>query len=90
MLNFDFFNPFERSQYSLGLLYLVIVNLPREERFKWKNVIVVGIIPGPEEPKLHINSFLRPLVDELCEYWYGVDLLENGNRISIYYATYIR
>jgi len=37
---------------------MVVMNLPREERFKTENLIVVGIIPGPKEPKLHINSFL--------------------------------
>ena len=78
MLNFDFFNPYENSQYSLGLIYLVVINLPREERFKWENVIIVGVIPGPEEPKLDINPFLRPMVEELLIYWNGVILEENG------------
>ena len=78
ILNFDFFNPFENSQYSLGVIYLAVLNIPREHRFKWENVIIVGIIPGPEEPKLDINSFLRPMVDELLMYWHGVALEENG------------
>ena len=48
------------------------MNLPREERFKPENVIIVGIIPGPKEPKGDINSFLKPLVDELIDFWDGV------------------
>ena len=48
------------------------MNLPREERFKPENVIIVGIIPGPKEPKGNINSFLKPLVDELIDFWDGV------------------
>jgi len=32
----------------------------------------VGIIPGPKEPKMNINSFLSPLVQELQEFWHGV------------------
>jgi len=35
-------------------------------------VIIVGIIPGQKEPKLTMNSFLQPLVDELQEFWSGV------------------
>ena len=76
MMNFDFFDPFEGSKYSLGVLYLALINLPREIRFLWKNVIIVGIIPGPEEPKNDINSFLKPMVDELLVAWNGIYLEE--------------
>ena len=38
------------------------------------HLIVVGIIPGPKEPKLHINSFLQPLVDDLIDLWDGIIL----------------
>lgn len=71
-LNVDWFQPFHHSTYSIGVIYLAILNLPRYERYKPENVVVVGIIPGPHEPKLHINSFLEPLVDELMELWQGV------------------
>jgi len=30
------------------------------------------LIPGPKEPKLTVNSFLYPLVEELKELWFGV------------------
>lgn len=58
MLNFDFFQPMKhRKDYSVGVLYLVLLNLPRAERFKWENVIVVGIIPAMgHEPKT-LNIF---------------------------------
>ena len=54
MLNVDWFQPFkQRSSYSVGI-YFVIMNLPRSQRFKFENVILVGIIPSLEsEPKLH-------------------------------------
>ena len=29
MLNIDWFKPFEHMQYSIGVIYLVIQNLPR-------------------------------------------------------------
>ena len=45
MLNFDFFQPFKHVQQSYGVLYLTIMNLPRSERFKQQNVLIVGVIP---------------------------------------------
>ena len=36
----------------------------------------MGIIPGPKEPKGDINSFLKPLVDELIEFRVGVIITE--------------
>ena len=33
-LNLDWFNPFEHVQYSVGVVYLVVENLPRSERYK--------------------------------------------------------
>ena len=38
MLNVDWFQPFKHSLYSVGALYLVLMNLPRSERFKPENV----------------------------------------------------
>ena len=72
MLNVDWFQPYTHTNHSCGVIYLVLMNLPREERFKPENVILVGIIPGPKEPKGDINSFLKPLVDELIDFWDGV------------------
>ena len=71
MLNIDWFQPFDHFIYSVGVIYLVVLNLPREVRYKRENVIIVGVIPGPKEPPLVINSYLSPLVTEL---WNGVEL----------------
>ena len=40
------------------------MNLPRAERFKRENIIVVGILPGLGEPS-SLNLFLVPVVSEL-------------------------
>ena len=32
------------------------------------------MIPSPTEPKLTVNSFISPLVDELLELWKGVQI----------------
>ena len=71
ILNIDWFNPFKHVEYSVGVLYLVVANLPRSERYKIDNVIIVGVLPGPKEPRKHMNSYLKPLVDELLELWTG-------------------
>ena len=70
MLNCDYFQLFDHSCYSVGALYMVILNLPRSIRFKPENIIITGIIPGPKEPKQNeMNSYLRPLVKELNSFW---------------------
>lgn len=74
ILNFDFFQPYEHLSYSLGAIYMSVLNLPRESRFKQENTILVGLIPGPQEPSHNINSFLKPLVDDLIKFWSGVEL----------------
>ncbi len=82
MLNVDWLQPFDHTPYSVGVLYLVLMNLPRSERFKRQNIFLVGIIPGPSEPKLNINSFLAPLVDELISLWeVGITLRHPGSPV---------
>lgn len=73
MLNVDWFQPYKHRIYSIGVLYLEIMNLPRSVRFKRENIIIIGLIPGPSEPKLNMNSFLSPLVSELLLLWDGID-----------------
>ena len=65
ILNVDWFQPFKHvSSFSIGDIYLVLLNLPFHLRFKRKNLFFVGIIPNmPKEPPT--NSFLEPLVEEL-------------------------
>ena len=68
-LNVDWFQPFSHLEYSVGAIYITIQNLPRSERFKEQNVLMVGVLPGPSEPNLSMNSYLAPLVEELKEGW---------------------
>ena len=57
----------------MGVIYLVIQNLPRAIRFKPENIIIVSTIPGPSEPDCnHLNSYLKPMVDDLLKLWDGV------------------
>ena len=45
-------------QYSVTVIYLALMNLPKNERFKVENVILVSVIPGPHEPSGSINTYL--------------------------------
>ena len=83
VLNIDWFNPFKHIEYSVGVIYLVIGNLPRSERYKMENVIVAGVMPGLSEPKKHMNSYLKPLVDELLKLSDGTYLLSSSLFIPI-------
>lgn len=70
MLNVDWFQPFKHTNYSVGAIYLSVLNLPREERFKRENIMLIGIIPDmKKEPPT--NTFLQPLVDELNDAWHN-------------------
>ena len=70
-INIDWFRVYEQSQYSAGPIYLVILNLPRNEWYKDENIILTGIIPGPKEPKC-VNSFLTPLVQDIQKLYDGI------------------
>ena len=76
-LNVDWFQPYTHTNSSVGVIYMTVLNLPRHLRYKRENIILIGIIPGPHEPKYTINSFLKPLVDELLQLWTGVDFYIN-------------
>ena len=78
MLNADWFEPYKHNKYSVGAMYMVVMNLPRAVRYKRENVILCGLIPGPKEPS-NINPFLRPLVEELLELWDGVEMVVEGH-----------
>lgn len=84
MLNFDFFQPMKhRKDYSVGVLYLVNLNLPRNIRFNWENVIVVGIIPSMDSEPKNLNEFLQPSIKELQCLWKGVRLKSRASSFPL-------
>ena len=73
MLNLDWFQPYDGTIYSIGVIYAAICNLPRDIRFKRENLLTLGILPGPSEVSLHkINHYLAPIIDELKSLWDGM------------------
>lgn len=69
----DWFTPFANSPYSVGVLFACIHNLPREQRYRPHNMVLLGVIPGPREPA-DLQHLLAPLVDELLRLQAGVFL----------------
>ena len=73
-LGVDWFNPLTNKQagkkLSIGVIALICLNIPIDQRYKPENMFLAGIIPGPREPVLDTaNHFLTPLVDQLLEFW---------------------
>ena len=92
ILNVDWFQPFTHTKYSVGVIYLTVLNLPCHICYKRENVILIRIIPGPHEPKNDINFYLQPLVKELLELWNGIKLYictQKGKREKIVRAAVI-
>jgi hypothetical protein len=76
-LGADSFHPLgsleAKQSMSVTAIYMVLLNFPKEQRFKYKNMYLVGVIPGPSKPSLtQINHVLSLLVLELLEFWRGV------------------
>lgn len=85
-INVDWFQPFKRrNDRSVGVLYLVLLNLPKEERFKWENIILEGIVPEMAKEPKSLNTFLEPIVDELKALWKGVKLSTSQSSIPLKY-----
>ena len=74
LINVDWFQLYKQFAYSVGAIYLTNLNLLHQLRYHRENVLVVGIIPGPHEPKLHINSYLETLVVELLDLMKGIKM----------------
>ena len=88
MLNFDFFQPMtRRKDYSVGVFYLATLNLPRAERFKWENIIVIGIVPSLDREPKDLNEFLEPAVDGLKALWKGVRLKSSLSRFALVFRA---
>ena len=60
-------------------MYLSILNLPRVLWFKVHNMILVVLIPGPNEPS-NMNPFLSPLVEDHKRLFEGVYVTDPLNR----------
>ncbi|XP_060968686.1 uncharacterized protein LOC133036192 [Cannabis sativa] len=72
----DGFNPFGNMSLAYSMWHVVLANynLPPWMCMKDNNFMLALLIPGPKSPGKDMDVFLRPLVDELKEFWVdGVD-----------------
>ena len=82
LINIDWFQPYRHVEYSVGAIYIAILNFPRNLRYRRENMLLIGIIPELHESKLHINPFLEPLVEELLKLWNGIEMVTTeGNQL---------
>lgn len=79
-LSADGMCPFKRRKHSCWPLILVNYNYPPEERTHLRNLICVGVIPGPKSPK-NLSSFLWPLIEELLELAAGTPAVDARNAV---------
>lgn len=76
-LGADSFHPLgsleAKQTMSATALYMIVLNFPPHLRYKYRNMYLVGVIPGPGKPSLdQINHATSLLVKELLEFWKGV------------------
>lgn len=65
--------------FSVWPMVVVNLNLPPSERTKRHNMLLLGFVPGPREPKL-IETFLQPFLRELTELEKGIRAFDGHTR----------
>jgi hypothetical protein len=55
MGNMDWYQPFEHTTASLGLVWMVNLCIPRAHRYKRHNVMLVAVLPGLSEKELRCD-----------------------------------
>jgi hypothetical protein len=71
-MNTDVMNPFmNTSTHSTWPIVLTILILPPWLCNKQKYIMMLGLIPGPQQPGNDIDTYFMPLVEDLNELWYN-------------------
>jgi hypothetical protein len=71
-MSIDDMNPFmNNSTYSTGPIVLTILNLPPWLCNKQKYIMMSGLIPEPQQPGNGIDTYFRPLVEDLKVLWHN-------------------
>jgi len=61
----DGYQVFKQKCDDCWIVLFINANLPPDQRVKKENLLITSIIPGPKALK-DFNSFMRPIVEELC------------------------
>ena len=66
MLIVDRFQAVKGHIHSTGAVWLMILNLPRDIRYLYENMILLMLPPGPHEPSLEqLNECMDPIALDL-------------------------
>jgi hypothetical protein len=81
-MSIDGMNPFlNSSTHRTWPIVLMILNLPPWLCNKQKYITMLELIPRPQQPGNDIDTYFRPLVEDLKELWYkdGVQVWDGHN-----------
>jgi len=66
----DWYQKHDQGHHSVGLIWACVLNLPREERYELHNMLLVGVLPGPQESSYaQVQGALKVLTAELQQLW---------------------
>jgi len=69
-IELDWFQLYDDVIYSTSVIYAAICNLSQDIRFKRENMLILSLLPSPNEVSLHkINYYLALIVNELALLW---------------------
>jgi hypothetical protein len=74
-LSTDGFQVFKDNRHACWPILFTNYNIPPQHRQEKNNLLLGGIIPGPQQPK-YIDTFLQPLIEELHQLQEGVDCID--------------
>jgi hypothetical protein len=77
-LNIDWFAPFGRVPYSVGVVYWTILNFDRKRRYRVGSIIISHILPGGKEKGVNLRNFFAGVVEDLVVLWAGLALKRFG------------
>jgi hypothetical protein len=83
VMSIDDINPFmNNTTHSTWPIVLTILNLPPWLCNKRKYIMILGLIPRPHQPGNDINTYFRPLVEDLKMLWNnnGVEVWDEHKR----------
>jgi hypothetical protein len=88
MGNMDWYAPFKHTTASLGLVWMVNLCIPRAQRYKRHNVMLVAVLPGLSEKELRCDRLLEPLARDLLANWNSEpDAADPVQRVALAYIT---
>ena len=82
----DWYQKHEQGHHSVGLIWACVLNLPREERYELHNMMLVGVLPGPQESShAQLQGALKVLTAELQVLWTeGVVVGDTRHRVFLF------